>query len=256
MAYGDNEQFSTRSFSGRPRMVVERNKVATFKVSAGEELLPVGTPVAWDDVSDQWVPYTQPSDAAIYTITDQNAGTDGGSFDLFIDGLGVIDLAWNTTPAAAQTAINAVLLDAGVPYTVACTCTEANLGTASAVLTITFSENAGAPSVAINTEKITDGGTSEPSNLVLAASDAGTQLVGANVIAGFVAHDPVQLDDADEVLGVVMLEGEVHAADINTAAIRAVLQGSPSENELNTALKAASLRMKGLHVRGLADVAG
>ena len=254
MAYGPNEKFSTQEFSGRPRMVVKDNKVATFATDASERELVVGTPVAWN--GSYWVPYAQPSDAAIYTITDQNQGTDGGSFDLFIDGLAVMGLAWNVTPSAAQTAINAVLADAGKPYTVAVTCTEANIGVASAVMTITFTENAGAPSVAIETEGITDGGTAEPGNLVLAASDAGTALDGSEVIAGFVAHDNVQLDDTYEVLGVVMLRGEVHRDDINTAAIRALLDGSPSENELDTALRAASLREKGIDVRGLSAVAG
>lgn len=256
MAYGANEQFSSRSFTGRPRMVVERNKVATFKIQAGAALLQPGTPVAFDETSEQWVPYTQPSDAAIYTLTDQNQGTDGGSFDLFIDGLAVVDIDWDELVADVQTKINAVLADADKPYTVACTCTEVGLGVAGAVLTITFSENAGAPSVAVNTEKITDGGTSEPGNLILAASDAGTELIGSNIIAGFVAHDAVQLSAANEVLGVVMLEGEVHRDDINTAAIRALLLGSPSEGELDTALKSAELRKRGIHVRGLADVAG
>jgi hypothetical protein len=256
MALADNELFASRNFAGSIRMKVKDNKPAKFAASAGAELLVPGTPIAWNSSTKLWVPYTQPSDAAVYTITDQNAGTDGGTFDLFIDGLAVVDIDWDELVADVQTKINAVLADAGKPYTVACTCTEVGLGVASAVLTITFSENAGAPTVAINTEKITDGGVSEPGNLVLAASNAGTALNDTNVIAAFIAHDSVQLDAADEVLGVIMLTGEIHRDDVNTAAIRALLAGTPSENELDTALKQASLREKGIIVRGLASVAG
>lgn len=254
MALQDNEGFASRDFVGRPRMVVRDSKNAKF--AAGTALLVPGTPLAWNDSTELWVPYTQPSDAAVYTITDQNQGTDGGTFDLFIDGLAVVDLDWDELIADAQTKINAVLAGGGKPYSVVVTCTEVGLGVASAVMTLTFTENAGAPVVTMNTEKITDGGVSEPGNLVLAASDAGTALNNTEKIAGFVAHDSVQLLAGGEVLGVVQLFGEVHRDDVNTAAIRALLSGSPSEAELDTALKQADLRMKGLLIRGLADVAG
>jgi hypothetical protein len=83
---------------------------------------------------------------------------------------------------------------------------------------------------------------------------------GSNVIAGFVAHDEVTVDDTDDVQVVVMLEGQVHRDHINTAAIRAALLlasgAAVSEAQLDTALKASTLRDKGLYVQGLAEVAG
>lgn len=250
MAYGPNEKFSTRSFAGRPRMVVERNKVATFKISAVEELLPVGSPVAWNDSSDQWVPYTQPSDAAVYTLVSNATPASAGTFDLIINGLR-IEVAFDATAAEIQAEVNAMLIGAGAAYSIAAVATaEADLGVASATVTITFSENAGAPVVEVDMDDLTG-------NVhVLAQSDAGTALNSSNVIAGFIAHDTVQLDDTFEVLGVVMLAGEVHRDDINTALIRAQLVGSPSEAELDIALKSAELRKRGLTVRGLAAVAG
>jgi len=51
-----------------------------------------------------------------------------------------------------------------------------------------------------------------------------------------------------------MLEGEIHRDDVNTAAIRAVLGGSASEANVDTALKAQTLRDAGITVRGLAGV--
>lgn len=83
---------------------------------------------------------------------------------------------------------------------------------------------------------------------------------GSAVIAGFVAHDPVTVDDTDDVQFVVMLEGHVHRDDINTAAIRSALGTASgaaiSEAQLDTALRASTLRDKGLLVQGLSEVAG
>lgn len=83
---------------------------------------------------------------------------------------------------------------------------------------------------------------------------------GSNVIAGFVACNSVTVDDTDDVQVVVMLAGQVHRDDINTAEIRAALAlasgAAVSEAELDTALKASALRDKSLYVQGLAEVAG
>lgn len=255
MALGTNELFSSRAFSGRPRMVVERNKVGTIGPISAAPLLVPGVPLAWDSSQSKWTVWTQPSDAAIYTITDQAADTDGGTFVLMVDGLASVH-AWNATPAAIQAELLAVLADAGKSFTVAVTCTEANIGVSGAVATLTFSESAGAPSVDLDGSGLTDGGVAEPGNLVLAASDAGTSLSGTDVIAGFLAHHDVQTDASDDVLAVIMLAGEIHADDVNTSAIRALCGGSPSAAELTAALKKASLREKGIIVRGLAAVEG
>lgn len=253
MALADLDLFNSRDFLGSIRLVVEKNKVATFATNAGATVLLPGLPVAKNSSSKLWVPYTQPSDAAVATITNQSSDVDGGSQDLYIDGLQVSDLAWNITPAAAQTAINALLADAGKPYSVVVTCTEANLGVAAAVMTITFSENAGAPTLAYDGALITDGGVSEPH--VFAVSDAGTALNETNVIRGFIAHDSVTLDTAGEVQGVIALVGEVHRDDVNTTAMLALLEGSPSEAELDIALRAVEQSSLNFLVRGLADVA-
>lgn len=83
---------------------------------------------------------------------------------------------------------------------------------------------------------------------------------GSGVIAGFVAHQAVTVDATDDVQAVIMLAGEVHRDDINTSAIRTALDtasgATPSEANIDAALKVASLRQRGITVRGLADVAG
>ena len=146
MALETNELFASRDFSGRPRMVVERNKVGTIGPQNAAVDLPVGTPVAWNTSTSQW-------------------------------------------------------------------------------------------------DTLTQGGGN-----------------GTAVIAGFIAHLVVSTDATDDVQAIIMLAGEVHRDDINTAAIRTVLQtgsgAAISEAQLDVLLKAATLRDKGITVRGLAAVAG
>lgn len=250
MALEDRELFASRSFAGRPRMVVERNKVGTIGPVSGAPELPVGTPLAWDSSASKWAPYTQPSDAAVYTITADSTAASAGTFDLVIDGL-VVQLAFDASAAEVEAGVNAVLADAGKGWEVsAAATTGADLGVNDAVVTVTFDEAAGAPSVELDAANLSGNAH------VLAASDAGTQLNGTNVIAGFVAHQKVQTDASDDVQATIMLVGEVHRDDINTSTIRSALLGSPSEGELDAALKASSLRDKGIHVRGLAAVEG
>lgn len=79
---------------------------------------------------------------------------------------------------------------------------------------------------------------------------------GRGVISGFVYGTAQSDDETDDVLMVVLYRGRVHRDDVNTAAIRAVLGGSggTSEAELDAALKAQTLRYKGIDVVGLAAV--
>lgn len=76
-------------------------------------------------------------------------------------------------------------------------------------------------------------------------------------IRAFVYDAPVQLNASGEVLAVALVTGEVYEADVNTAEIRAVLGGSPSEANVQTALAAGTptLRELGIFVRGLGTVA-
>ncbi len=76
-------------------------------------------------------------------------------------------------------------------------------------------------------------------------------------IRGFIYDTPAQLAAGGEVLAIVLVEGEVYEADVNTAAIRAVLGGSASEANVQTALAGGTptLRQLGIFVRGLNTVA-
>jgi hypothetical protein len=254
MALLPKELFGAQvTLAQQPRLAARSLLPARFGADAGAALLPIGTPVALRTSDSKWVPYQQPNDAASYTLTNAGGDLDGGSFVLNIDGL-AITCAWNATAAQIQAEVNATLLDAGKPYTIAAVATaEANIGVNAAVVTITFSENAGAPSVDLDGSGLLDAAVPEPTGIVLAAVDAGTQLDGTNLIRGFVYESTVQLDDTDDVLGIVMVRGEAYEADVNTAAIRAVLGGSPSDGELQAALRDERLNSRIL-IRGLNGV--
>ncbi len=250
MALQTNELFAgPTTVAVKPRMHAERLKVV--QLAAGTALLPVGTPLARNSSTGFWVPYAQPADPAIFTISSNATPATAGTFDLLIDGL-TVELAFNVAAADLQTAVNAVLAAAGKPYTVsAAATTGANLGAASAVITITFTANAGAPSVDLDVSDLTGNAH------VLAVTDAGSALNDTNTIRAFLYEKEVQLVAGGEVHGVALFAGEVYAADVNTAAIRAVLAGSPSEANVDAALAGGTptLRELGILVRGLETVA-
>lgn len=237
------------------------SKRVKLAASAGLELLPVGCPLAFNSSTSLWQPWTQPSDAAVYTITADAIPATAGTFDLVIDGL-VIEAVFDVTAAALQAAVNAVLVDAEKGWAIAAAATTGvDLGDANAVITITFDEAAGAPSVALDVGDLTGNAH------VLAATGAGTQLNGTDKISGFILEansadqaangdEGVLLDATLEVLGMALHMGEVYRDDVNTAAIRTVLAlfGAPSEAEMDAALRDPGLRKDGIVVRGLTGV--
>lgn len=256
MALASNQLFSTKAGRGAEiRLFPSKSKVGTLAAQSGAPILVKGTPLAYNRSSDLWTVYTQPS-ATVASFTITNAAgtqTDGGTFEVLIDGLGTV-AAWDVPVATLQTDINAMLLDAGKSYTVAVT-GAAHMGTDAQVTTITFSEGANSPSIDLDGGGLLDAAVPEPGNYVLAIVAAGTDLNGADEIRGLLMDmEGVQTDAADEVQVVIMLEGEAHRDDINTAAILLLLGGSPSEAELDTALRSQKLRELSLHIRGLSNV--
>lgn len=81
---------------------------------------------------------------------------------------------------------------------------------------------------------------------------------GRGTIVGFVYGAPQSDDETDDVLIDILIRGQVHRDDVNTAAIRALLGGSggTSEAELDAALRGGtpSLRELGIDVVGLTKV--
>ncbi len=270
MALKKQSLLTSRTLAQTPRLIPNPGggtKRVKLSISAGAELLPVGTPIAFNTSTNEWVPYTQPSaTVASFTVTnDSGTGTDGGTFELMIDGLGSVH-QWDVPIATIQADLDALLIDGGKAYTVVVT-GAAHMGTDAQVTTFTFSENAGSPSVSLDGGGLLDGVVPEPESYLLAIVAAGTALNGADKIAGFIleansadtdanGNEGVLLSATEEVLAVVLHMGEAYRDDINTAAIRTILAlfGAPSEAELDAALRDPDLRKDGITIRGLTGV--
>lgn len=255
MSLDTRELFGSATRSPYPRIIPSEGpgalRTGTFAAHTAVTL-PLGCPVAWDKSVSKWVPYKQPSDAAEITLTNSSAAA-SGTFDFHVDGL-VLRLDWNVTAASMQSTINAVLDSTGRDYTVACACTEANLGVAGAVMTVTFSESAGAPLMAYDGSLVLDALLFNAAH-DYAVVDAGTALNHTHEIRAFIYDkNGVTLDASDDVQGLIMLRGSVHRDAVNTTAMLAILDGSPSEAELDTALQSQKVRDLGIAVTGLAGV--
>lgn len=246
MALQDNELFNSRDIPQSIRQVVKSNAVADF--AAGTDLLLIGTPVVFNRSTSFWEPYSQPNASPSFTLTSNATPATAGTFDLLLDGL-VVEIDFDATAAEIQAEVNAMLVAAGKDYIVAAVATaEANLGVASAIVTVTLGEAAGAPDMDADMDDLTGNAH------VFAIVVAGSALNGTNRIRAFVCHEQIQLLAAGEVKGTIQLSGEIHRDDVNTEDVRDVLSNSPSEAELDTALRDPDLRAAGIHVRGLTNV--
>lgn len=82
---------------------------------------------------------------------------------------------------------------------------------------------------------------------------------GTDEISGFILEQTDQqggvlLDAVDDVLANVLHMGEAYRDDVNTADIRAVLPGPPTEGAMDTALRNPNMRKDGLVIQGLTGV--
>lgn len=258
MALQDNDlRVSSAGRGYEIRMVQRRNQVITLAQTAAIATLVKGLPLAYNDSSDLWVPYTQPSDASVVTLTRDAGGGDGGSFQLNIDGTAVT-MDWDEDTAGVLSKINLALAGDGKAHyvvTVANSGAGTDLGTNTNVQTITFAEAAGAPQVLYDGSGLLDAAVPEPTGIALGITDAGTALNGTNEIRGFLADvNDVVTSATEETQALAMIEGEIHRDDVNTAAMLLLLVGSPSESELDTALRATAVRERNLTIRGLSQI--
>lgn len=242
MAYDDNELFASRDFTGSIRQVVEHNKVATFSTGTAELL--IGLPVARAKSTGYYAVW-QPPVSAITTITSDRTG---GTFTMTVDGktTAAIDATAGNCTAAVLTAALALLLP-----TESFTVSGTDLSGDGLVVTFHDDELYGRMDIDPSVADSGSGGT----GLSLAETAVGVDDDGLADIDAFVAHDKVQLVSGYQVLGKVQTVGEIHRDDVNTATMRALLGGTPTENNLDAALKRMSLRQAGIRIKGLAGVA-
>lgn len=175
MTLAANELFSSATQGSAKRVIPEAVTVAKF--GAGSGTLAVLTPVGFDDVNNVWGVWTAKT-AEINTITSGGSPPTSGYFTLTVNGEKTAPLAYNATAAAIQAAL--ILLEGvGVGGVTAAATTEANLGVAAAVVTITWAGKVTARDISISLDWI---GALEPTFPTVSALETADGDWGATTI--------------------------------------------------------------------------
>lgn len=238
MAYTANEQVSSNSRAAAPRFFPESIAPKTFGNVAAAPLLAQLTPLVKSTADSQWYQWTQGTDE-VNTISISST-VSGGTFTITAGGQTTTALAFNATAATIQAALEALSNVVAGDVVV----TGGPVATADVILTWGGLFSGTAIVVTLDDASITGGGSVD-----VAETTAG---VGAandlNVIKGFVADvEGVQVHATGEVLGNVLLAGDIHRDDV-------VLPTGETQSQLDTALATTALRSLGFTVQGLANV--
>ncbi len=176
----------------------------------------------------------------VTTITSDATPATAGDFTLTVEGETTAAITWEATAALVEAALILLSNVSDEDLTVEQT-TGTDLGDASAVITISWHGRYVGKAIAVSYIDNTTG-----NDHVLAEATAGAALNDTNVIRGFVWPDAVVLEAAAEVLGHVLLRGDVHFDDIPVTS-----------NETAITLKEglrAGMRSQGLMIQGLDQV--
>lgn len=233
MTYAANEQYSATTPTTNKRFRAGSIRPKTF--GAGSGTLAKLTPVTFYTALGTWGIWQGPSKSnAIETIS--STGTiSGGNWTITINGETTANIAHNANTATIQAAIDALgNVDSGDVVV-----TGGPLSTNTSVV-LTFGGQFAKESVTVTASlgSLTGGGSAS-----LAHTQAGVAIEG---FKGFVYED-VALAAANEVLGNVILSGEIHIDDIP------VVTASYSLAELKAELRTAA-RPLNFTVHGLENV--
>lgn len=237
MAFATNELFSSATQSSMVRVIARHVDPVEFGSGSGT-LAPL-TPVGYDEVNDVWGVWTAKTQE-INTITSNATPATAGTFTITVNGETTATIAYNATAAAVQAALEA-LNGVEIGDVAAVATTGANLGVASAVVTLTWGEKLAAQDIVIAATYSFTG-----NDHVLATSTAGVTAGGRHIIKGFVYPDSITLDGSNSVLGQVLKKGDVFYDDI-------VLSSGETQANLDAALKDGPLA-RDLVIKGLAGV--
>jgi len=238
MAYETNELVSSNSRAAAPRFFPTRMEPKTFDGVSGAPLLAQLYPVAKRSDNGFWVPWTRGTDE-VSTISETGT-TDGGTFTITVNGFTTATIAYNATAAVIQLALeNLANVEPGDVVA-----TGGPVGTADVILTWGGNFKGQTMTITLDDGSVTGGGTVD---IAQTTAGAGADN-GEDVISGFVGDvEGVQLHATNEVIGLVVLAGDVHRDDV-------VLPDGESQSDLDTALKSSALRALGINVKGLANV--
>jgi hypothetical protein len=211
-----------------------------FAAAAAAPKLLIGTPVSKDEVGGFWKVWSG-AENAVYTITANATPGTGGTFLLTFNGETTATIAYNATAAQVQAAIEA-LGSVDIGDVSAAATSGANLGVASAIVTITFGGKLAGVDVN-GTGDMT--GITGNDHVFAEVTEGGGAAIAT--VEGFVYPEDIQLSAAGEVIGTVLMAGSVHRDDV-------ILPAGESQSVLDAALQSIELRKLGVFVQGLAGV--
>jgi len=233
MAQNANQLFVEQSYGALLRCHSKSTRSKTFAASASAPLLAKLTPLAFNKVTEKWVPWLSGAGTEVQTL---NLGAaSAGTFTISFDGETTAAIAFNATAAAVQAALE--LLSNIDPGDVVVTG-----GPLPATITLTFGGNLANKDIPAIT---VDGGSTTGETITITTSNAGANN-GIDKIRAFVWPETVQLHATDEVLGTVCLAGAIHYADIP-------LFSTNTANQLKAALR-EGMRELGFTIDGLDKV--
>lgn len=219
-------------------------KVGTLAAFAADTDLAHLTPLYWDDASSTWKVWVGASNE-VNTITANGTPATAGTFTLTVNGVVSGAIAFNATAAAVQAALEAMsnIVPGDV---VAVATTGANLGAASAVVTLNWGGNFAGTDVTIS---IQTGGLTGNAHALATTTAGGAAPSDGGLIDGFLwAPDAPHVGLlAGETHIQVFRQGLIHRDDIPVPS-------GESQSNLDSALLASSLREKGINLQGIAGV--
>lgn len=188
-----NESAADIFYSGE-NVVMTQQKTWKFASVAADKVLAKATPIGFNDTTEEAVEWLAPDPTVLVLDTD---GATGGTFGLTVDGIVIANtvLAFDATAALVASTL---LSSTGVSATVDLT---------AGVYTITFDAEPQVitlPTVSGDVSALTGAGGGEA-----ATATAGTSTFGAHKIKGLVWPETIEVLAAGEVMGVVMVEGDV-----------------------------------------------
>jgi hypothetical protein len=206
--------------------------------------LPNLTPLYFDDASSLWAVWIGQG-SEVNTITANATPATAGTFTLTVDGQTTAGIAFNATAAAVQAALEALSNVAPGDVTAVAT-SGANLGVASAVVTLNWGGAFAGQNVAITANMA--GLTGNP-HVFATSTQGGIAPSDGSAIDGFLwaPEAPHLALAAGETLIQVFRRGLIHRDDIPVPT-------GESQADLDEALLDAELRKKGIDVQGLAGV--
>lgn len=238
MAYEDQEHFSSNVADKPLRASATKIQAKTF--AGGSGTLGKLTPVTFNTSTNFWQVWGAGT-VEISTITSNATPATAGDFTLTVDGNTTAAIAFDATAADIQAALEALPNIAPGDVTAVAT-TGVDLGDASAVVTLTWGGVFVGLDVALTA---TMGGLTGNAHVLAEATAGVVDAYGTSVIAGFLWPDEVVLATG-EVLGQVMLAGEIHYDDIP-------LPSGETEADLKAALRSGP-RALGIYIQGLTEV--